>query len=51
MAKFDPIGNPNQATIGAPLLDECDKAYRLYRNERKLPPLKRLPSETFSRIA
>jgi hypothetical protein len=29
------------------LLDECDKAYRLYRNERKLPPLKRLPSETF----
>ena len=29
------------------LLDECDKAYRLYRNDRKLPPLKRLPSETF----
>ncbi|HZO81855.1 MAG TPA: amidohydrolase family protein [Candidatus Binataceae bacterium] len=29
------------------LLDECDKAYKLYRNERKLPPLKRLPSETF----
>ena len=29
------------------LLDECDKAYRLYRNERQLPPLKRLPSETF----
>jgi predicted TIM-barrel fold metal-dependent hydrolase len=29
------------------LLDECDKAYRLYRNERRLAPLKRLPSETF----
>ena len=29
------------------LVDECDKAYRLYRNERQLPPLKRLPSETF----
>src|SRR6204780_3337993 len=29
------------------LLDECDKAYKLYRNERTLPPLKRLPSETF----
>src|ERR1700684_1776312 len=29
------------------LLDECDKTYRLYRNERTLPPLKRLPSETF----
>ncbi|HKV55388.1 MAG TPA: amidohydrolase family protein [Candidatus Binataceae bacterium] len=29
------------------LLDECDKFYKLYRNERKLPPLKRLPSETF----
>jgi len=29
------------------LLDECDKAYRLYRNERQMPPLKRLPSETF----
>ncbi len=29
------------------LLDECDKTYRLYRNERQLPPLKRLPSETF----
>lgn len=28
-------------------LDECDKACRLYRNERQLPPLKRLPSETF----
>jgi hypothetical protein len=30
------------------LIDECDKAYRLYRNERQLPPLKRLPSETFA---
>ncbi len=29
------------------LLDECDKHYRLYRNERTLPPLKRLPTETF----
>lgn len=29
------------------LLDECDKTYRLYRNERQLPPLSRLPSETF----
>jgi uncharacterized protein len=29
------------------LLDECDKAYRLYRNERRLASLKRLPSETF----
>ena len=29
------------------LLDECDKTYTLYRNERKLPALKRLPSETF----
>ena len=29
------------------LIDECGKAYRLYRNERQLPPLKRLPSETF----
>jgi predicted TIM-barrel fold metal-dependent hydrolase len=29
------------------LLDECDKTYRLYRNERTLPPLQRLPSETF----
>ena len=29
------------------LIDECDKAYRLYKNERQLPPLKRLPSETF----
>lgn len=29
------------------LPDECDKAYKLYRNERELPPLERLPSETF----
>ena len=29
------------------IVDECDKAYKLYRNERKLSPLKRLPSETF----
>ena len=29
------------------LLDECDKTYTLYRNERKLPALKQLPSETF----
>ena len=29
------------------ILDECDKAYRLYRNDRRMPPLKRLPSETF----
>jgi uncharacterized protein len=29
------------------LLDECDKAYKLYRNDRRLGPLKRLPSETF----
>lgn len=29
------------------LLDECDKVYTLYRNERELPPLERLPSETF----
>ena len=29
------------------LIDECDKAYKLYRNERQMPPLKRLPSETF----
>jgi uncharacterized protein len=30
------------------IVDECDKAYKLYRNERQLAPLKRLPSETFS---
>jgi predicted TIM-barrel fold metal-dependent hydrolase len=29
------------------LLDECDKAFKLYRNRRTLPPLKQLPSETF----
>jgi len=29
------------------LLDECDKAYRLYRNDRRRYPLKRMPSETF----
>src|SRR5207302_1752825 len=29
------------------LIDECDKNYRLYRNERQLPPLRKLPSETF----
>src|SRR5712691_3587681 len=29
------------------LVDECDKAYKLYRNDRRLAPLKRLPSETF----
>jgi len=29
------------------LIDECDKVYRLYRNERQLPALKQLPSETF----
>jgi uncharacterized protein len=29
------------------VLDECDKAYKLYRNRRQLPALKRLPSETF----
>jgi predicted TIM-barrel fold metal-dependent hydrolase len=29
------------------LLDECDKYYKLYRNERQLPALSRLPSETF----
>jgi predicted TIM-barrel fold metal-dependent hydrolase len=29
------------------LLDECDKTYKLYRNDRRMPPLKRLPSETF----
>jgi len=29
------------------VLDECDKAYKLYRNDRRLAPLKRLPRETF----
>ncbi len=28
-------------------MDECDKAYKLRRNERQMPPLKQLPSETF----
>ncbi len=29
------------------VLDECDKAYRLHRNDRQMAPLTRLPSETF----
>lgn len=29
------------------VLDECDKAYRLHRNDRRMKPLKQLPSETF----
>jgi predicted TIM-barrel fold metal-dependent hydrolase len=29
------------------ILDECDKAYKLHRNDRLMAPLKRLPSETF----
>jgi predicted TIM-barrel fold metal-dependent hydrolase len=29
------------------LLDECDKTYKLYRNDRRLAPLKQLPSQTF----
>lgn len=29
------------------ILDECDKTYRLYRNDRKIPQLRQLPSETF----
>jgi len=29
------------------LLDECDKNYELYRNDRRMAPLKRMPSETF----
>jgi predicted TIM-barrel fold metal-dependent hydrolase len=29
------------------LLDECDKAFKLYRKRRQLTALKRLPSETF----
>ena len=29
------------------LLDECDKFYTLYRNDRRMPPLTQLPSETF----
>jgi hypothetical protein len=30
------------------LLDECDKTYKLYRNERQLPKLSQLPSEAFA---
>jgi predicted TIM-barrel fold metal-dependent hydrolase len=29
------------------LLDECDKNYKLFRNDRKMPALSKLPSETF----
>ncbi len=29
------------------VLDECDKAYRLHRNDRRMQPLKQLPSECF----
>ena len=29
------------------LLDECDKIYKLNRNDRRMAPLKQLPSETF----
>ena len=29
------------------VLDECDKSYRLHRNDRQMAPLKRMPSETF----
>ena len=29
------------------ILDECDKFYTLYRNDRRMPPLKQLPSATF----
>jgi predicted TIM-barrel fold metal-dependent hydrolase len=29
------------------VLDECDKHYRLYRNERRMARLRRMPSETF----
>jgi len=29
------------------LLDECDKFYKLYRNERQMPRLSRLPSQMF----
>ena len=51
---FDRHPKINAAVFGASstwlsfLLDECDKAYRLYKNERQLPPLKCLPSETFA---
>ena len=30
------------------LLDECDKNYRLYRNERTMPKLSKLPSQMFA---
>ena len=30
------------------LLDECDKNYRLYRNERQMPKLSKLPSQMFA---
>jgi hypothetical protein len=33
------------------LIDECDKAYKLYKNERQLPPLKRLPARHSLSIA
>jgi len=29
------------------VLDECNKAFKLYRNRRQMPALKQLPSETF----
>ena len=29
------------------ILDECDKTYKFYRNDRRMPALKQLPSETF----
>lgn len=29
------------------VLDECDKAFRLHRNDRRMAALKQLPSETF----
>jgi predicted TIM-barrel fold metal-dependent hydrolase len=29
------------------VLDECDKAFKLYRNRRQMPALKHLPSQTF----
>jgi predicted TIM-barrel fold metal-dependent hydrolase len=29
------------------LLDECDKAYKLYHKRRQMPALKKLPGETF----
>src|SRR5437773_2315236 len=44
--KYEPVWDASSTWLSF-LIDECDKAYRLYRNERQLPPLKRLPSETF----